>query len=118
MFDKIAAEGRFHQLCNAGHISYTELEAPPVHNIDAVDKIVRHMAASDFGYGGINYPLDECRICSNSGVFSAECPQCGSTEIRRIRRITGYLSTDERFNPAKLSELKDRRVHYAPSEQQ
>jgi ribonucleoside-triphosphate reductase (formate) len=117
MFDKIAVEGRFHQLCNAGHISYTELEAPPVHNIDAVDKIVRHMAASDFGYGGINYPLDECRACSNSGVFSAECPQCGSTEIRRIRRITGYLSTDERFNPAKLSELKDRRVHYAPRDQ-
>lgn len=117
MFDKIAVEGRFHQLCNAGHISYTELEAPPVHNIDAVDKIVRHMAASDFGYGGINYPLDECRNCSNSGVFSAECPKCGSTEIRRIRRITGYLSTDERFNPAKLSELKDRRVHYTPRDQ-
>ncbi|MDW7738714.1 MAG: anaerobic ribonucleoside-triphosphate reductase [Bacillota bacterium] len=117
MFDKLTAEGRFHQLCNAGHISYTELEAPPIHNIEAVERIVRHMHASDIGYGGINYPIDECRSCSGSGVFNLECPHCGSSDIRRIRRITGYLSTDERFNEAKLSELKDRRVHFIPGDQ-
>ena len=115
-FDKIRVEGQFHRHCNAGHISYTELEAPPVHNLEAVDRIIRHMAKSDFGYGGINFPLDECRTCSHSGVFDRECPQCGSPDIRHIRRITGYLSTDERFNPAKLSELKDRRVHFVPGE--
>ncbi len=117
-FDKIRAEGPFHQLCNAGHISYTELEAPPLNNLDALDRIIRSMAAADFGYGGINYPLDECRVCSQSGVFNDTCPHCGSSEIRRIRRITGYLSTDERFNPAKLSELKDRRVHFLTREVQ
>ncbi len=110
--DKIATEGSFHGYCNAGHITYTELEAPPGQNLEAVDRIVRQMAASDVGYGGINYPLDECRICAHSGVFNGSCPQCGSPEIRHIRRITGYLSTDERFNQAKLSELKDRRVHF------
>ena len=118
MFDKIAAEGRFHKLCNAGHISYIELEAPPVHNFEAVDHIVRQMAVSDVGYGGINFPLDECRNCSHSGVFNQSCPECGSHDIRRIRRITGYLSTDERFNEAKLSELKDRRIHFVPGDQQ
>jgi len=112
--DKIAAEGSFHKYCNAGHISYTELEAPPGQNIEAVDRIVRRMAESDIGYGGINYPLDECRICAHNGVFNGSCPQCGSPDIRHIRRITGYLSTDERFNHAKLSELKDRRVHFTP----
>lgn len=117
MFDKIDAEGRFHSLCNAGHISYTELEAPPVNNLGAIDSIIRRMASADFGYGGINFPLDECRNCSHSGVFNATCSECGSPDIRRIRRITGYLSTDERFNEAKLSELKDRRVHFAPGDQ-
>ncbi|HSW35061.1 MAG TPA: anaerobic ribonucleoside-triphosphate reductase [Candidatus Limnocylindrales bacterium] len=112
IFDKINTEGRFHRLCNAGHISYIELAAPPVHNIDAVDRVLRQMAAADVGYGGINFPLDECRICSNSGVFNQSCPQCGSTDFRRIRRITGYLSTDDRFNGAKLSELNNRRVHF------
>lgn len=114
MFDKISAEGQFHSLCNAGHISYTELEAPPVHNIDAVERIIRNMAESDVGYGGINYPLDECRNCSLSGVFNQTCPECDSPDIRRIRRITGYLSTDERFNEAKYRELADRRVHLVP----
>ncbi len=76
------------------------------------------MAASDVGYGGINYPVDECRACAFSGVFNESCPQCGSSDIRRIRRITGYLSTDDRFNEAKRDELKERRPHFAPREQQ
>jgi len=116
IFEKISAEGRFHKLCNAGHISYTELEAPPLHNLEAVERIIRTMAASDVGYGGINYPLDECRSCSFSGVFNSNCPECESPDIRRIRRITGYLSTDERFNEAKHRELNDRRVHFAPGD--
>ncbi len=112
IFEKISFEGRFHKFCNAGHISYTELEAPPLHNIEAVERIIRTMAASDVGYGGINFPLDECRSCSYSGVFNKNCPECESPDIRRIRRITGYLSTDERFNEAKYRELNDRRVHF------
>ncbi|WP_373325642.1 anaerobic ribonucleoside-triphosphate reductase [Sporomusa paucivorans] len=33
------------------------------------------------------------------------------SKIRRIRRITGYLSTEDRFNPSKQAELKDRKSH-------
>jgi len=116
IFEKIKAEGCFHRYCNAGHITYTELEAPPDHNIEALDRIIRQMAESDVGYGGINYPLDECRICFHSGVFNSSCPRCGSDQIRHIRRITGYLSTDERFNEAKLNELKDRKAHFVSGE--
>lgn len=90
--DKMAAEGRFHRYCHGGHISYVELEAPPGHNPEVLDEIVRLMAASDIGYGGINFPLDECCGCAFSGVFSGSCPRCGCASIRRIRRIRGYLS--------------------------
>jgi hypothetical protein len=31
--------------------------------------------------------------------------------IRRVRRITGYLSTIDQFNDAKRAECKDREVH-------
>ena len=31
--------------------------------------------------------------------------------ITRVRRITGYLSTEDRFNDGKLAELKDRVNH-------
>jgi ribonucleoside-triphosphate reductase (formate) len=112
LFDKIRIEGKFHHLCNAGHISYVELSAPPLQNVAAVEKIIRHMANSDVGYGGINYPVDECCNCAYINIIADECPQCGGKEIRRIRRITGYLSTVDRFNAAKAEELKSRRPHW------
>ena len=39
------------------------------------------------------------------------CPKCGSTNISRVRRITGYLSTLDRFNDSKLAEVQNRHVH-------
>jgi ribonucleoside-triphosphate reductase len=63
------------------------------------------------GYVGINFPIDECLGCYHRGIIENECPSCGSTQIRRIRRITGYLSTVDRFNDAKQAELRDRVKH-------
>lgn len=111
LFDKLSLEGEYHKYCKAGHISYVELGSPPAQNYEAVELIVRHMAASDIGYGGINYAIDECYNCGFSGIINGGCPGCGGGHIRRIRRITGYLSTEERFNSAKQSELRDRRQH-------
>ncbi|MEA4884512.1 MAG: anaerobic ribonucleoside-triphosphate reductase [Clostridia bacterium] len=111
IWNKIALEGRYHKLTNAGHISYVELDSPPIHNVDAVESIVRAMAAADMGYGGINFPIDECRACGHSGIIGAACPVCQSADISRIRRITGYLSTVDRFNDAKRAELADRESH-------
>jgi ribonucleoside-triphosphate reductase len=110
-FDKLALEAPYHAMTNAGHISYVELDAPPLHNLEAFETLVTHMAKVGIGYGGINFPIDECPICGFSGVIDAECPICSSSDIRRIRRITGYLSTVDRFNDAKRAELKDRRAY-------
>lgn len=111
-FDKISLEGPYHKFCNAGHISYVEMSSPPMQNPDAVEAIIRHMHDSDMGYGGINYPVDFCTNCNLTGVINEElCPRCGSFNIRRVRRITGYLSTTDRFNDSKLLELKDRVPH-------
>ena len=41
-----------------------------------------------------------------------KCPKCGSDDIDRLQRITGYLvGTTDRWNKAKLAELKDRVAH-------
>jgi anaerobic ribonucleoside-triphosphate reductase len=113
MFEKMAIEGSFHKYCNAGHISYVELASPPIHNLEAVETIIRHMAASDIGYAGINFPIDYCLGCSHLGVINEDsCPICNSNAIRRVRRITGYFSTVDRFNDAKRAELKDRVAHF------
>ncbi len=111
-YDKVSIEGPFHKFCNAGHISYVEMSSPPVNNPKAVESILRHMAQSDLGYGAINYPVDFCVNCNLLGVINEEeCPSCGSLKIRRVRRITGYLSTMDRFNDSKVSELNDRVAH-------
>ncbi|MBO8168087.1 MAG: anaerobic ribonucleoside-triphosphate reductase [Thermoanaerobacteraceae bacterium] len=112
MYDKVAKEGPYHKYTTAGHISYVEMEAPPVHNPEAVESIIRHMAACDMGYAGINFPIDFCMGCNHLGVINEDnCPMCGSSAIKRVRRITGYLSVDENFNDAKRAELRDRVVH-------
>jgi ribonucleoside-triphosphate reductase len=115
-FRKIEIEGPYHKFCNAGHISYVELPSPPVENPEAVEAIVRFMAEQDMGYVGVNFPVDFCETCSFAGVLGEECPKCGSSAIRRVRRITGYLSTVDRFNDAKVAELKNRVVHLGKPE--
>ncbi|GAW92130.1 anaerobic ribonucleoside-triphosphate reductase [Calderihabitans maritimus] len=112
MFDKISIEGPYHKYTNAGHISYVELASPPLHNLEAVETILRHMKECDMGYAGINFPIDFCNGCSQLGVINEDsCPACGSPDIKRVRRITGYFSTVDRFNDAKRAELRDRRPH-------
>ncbi len=111
-FAKISLEGPYHKYCNAGHISYIEMASPPLHNPQAMEAIIKHMKASDMGYAAINFPVDYCISCSVTGVINQDsCPRCESQEIRRVRRITGYLSTVDRFNDAKVAELNDRTVH-------
>jgi len=110
--DKIAIEGPYHKYCNAGHISYIELKSAPGQNIEAFEQIIHAMAEADMGYGAINFPLDICRNCGKHGLQNeTHCTACGSDDISRVRRITGYLSTLDRFNDSKLAEESNREKH-------
>jgi ribonucleoside-triphosphate reductase len=110
--DKIAIEGVYHKHCNAGHISYVELQSAPEHNLEAFESLVRAMAEADMGYAAVNFPVDICCDCGLNGVIEEDtCPKCGGKNITRVRRITGYLSTLDRFNDSKLAEVQHRQVH-------
>ena len=115
-FEKISAEAPYHALTNAGHITYVEMDGDPLKNLEAFEKIVRHMQKSGVGYGSINHPVDRDPVCGYNGIIGDSCPQCGRSEedhkFERIRRITGYLvGTTDRFNNAKQSEERDRLKH-------
>jgi ribonucleoside-triphosphate reductase len=117
-FDKIRLEAPYHELTNAGHITYVELDGNPSQNLAAFEKIVRSMKEAGIGYGSINHPVDRDPVCGYTGIIGNECPSCGRQEsdvkFERIRRITGYLvGTLERFNDAKKAEERDRIRHYA-----
>lgn len=117
-FEKIKIEAPYHELTNAGHISYIELDGDPLQNLSAFEKIIRCMKESGIGYGAINHPVDHDPICGYSGIIGDKCPNCGREEgsdgvgFERIRRITGYLvGTLDRFNNAKRAEVRDRVKH-------
>lgn len=109
---KIRVEAPFHKICNAGHISYVEFDGEAKSNPKALEQVVRYMKENQIGYGSINHPVDRCRDCNQTGVFEIECSVCHSTNISRIRRITGYLVGDmDSWNSGKINEEKDRIKH-------
>ncbi len=115
-FDKISIEAPYHDLTNAGHITYVELDGDTTKNPKAFMKIIQHMQKSGIGYGSINHPVDYDAVCGYQGIIGDHCPKCGRSEedhpFTRIRRITGYLvGSLDRFNNAKLNEVKDRITH-------
>jgi len=115
-FDKIKIEAPYHELTNAGHITYVEVDGDPTQNLVAFEKIIRAMKEAGIGYGSINHPVDRDPVCGYTGIIYNTCPKCGREEgdikFERIRRITGYLvGTLERFNDAKRAEERDRIKH-------
>lgn len=115
-FDKIRIEAPYHELTNAGHITYIEVDGDPTQNLQAFEKIIRAMKEAGIGYGAVNHPIDRDPVCGYTGIIGNTCPYCGREEgeikFERIRRITGYLvGTLDRFNDAKRSEERDRVKH-------
>lgn len=110
--EKIAIEGTYHKYALGGAILYLELGASPLGNEKSIEEILNKAYDSDAGYIALNFPIDFCNGCGHLGVIPLEgCKHCGSTDIRRVRRITGYFSQVENFNQGKLQELFDRVSH-------
>ena len=111
IIDKIQIEAPFHKLCNAGHISYIELDGYPTE--ETIEKIINYAYDhSNISYMGINFHLRYCKDCGKVlNEQTSKCPDCDSTHIQGISRVTGYLSLDERFGSGKSAERNDRLSH-------
>jgi len=84
IYDKIRLEAPYHALCNAGHISYVELDGDTARNVEAFEAIVRCMHDFGIGYGSINHPVDRDPICGYVGIIGDVCPRCGRREGEEI----------------------------------
>lgn len=112
LFSKIDIESELTGYSNAGCITYVELPASAKHNIEAMETIVDYAMNKDIPYFAINPTIDQCMNCGYTDEINNVCPQCGSDDIFRPRRVTGYLSTDyHHFNYGKQSEVQDRVKH-------
>lgn len=107
-YKKLQLEGPFHIFTNGGCISYVELSEAPFGNSEGLDELVEIAIESGVHYLGFNFPKDVCRSCGTAGTFD-KCPMCGSREITRIRRVSGYLEVQDFFTSGKMRESKNRK---------
>ncbi|WP_066889625.1 anaerobic ribonucleoside triphosphate reductase [Clostridium nigeriense] len=109
--DKIEIEAPYHKLCNAGHISYIEVDDRPSGEV-IMDILNYAYKNTNISYLGVNFHI---RYCKNCGEYlnsnERKCPKCNSEDIQGVSRVTGYLSLDERFGPGKYEERADRISH-------
>lgn len=112
-FDKIDIESQLTGYSSAGCITYVELEGAVLKNLKALEQIVSYAMDKDVPYFALNVPADTCLNCGWQGEIGNECPECGSTNIQRLRRVTGYLTGDYKtaFNKGKIAETEDRFKH-------
>ena len=112
-FEKIDIESQLTGYSSAGCITYVELEATAKHNIEALETIVNYAMDHDVPYFAINVPNDTCMDCGYCDEINDACPMCGSTNIQRLRRVTGYLTGNytTAFNKGKQQEVEMRTKH-------
>ena len=112
-FEKIDIESQLTGLSNAGCITYCEVDHAIVHNIDALEKLVKYAMDHDVPYLGINLENDTCNDCGYQGQIPGVCPKCGSDNISRLKRVTGYITGDYKtaFNYGKQVEAEQRVIH-------
>ena len=112
-FEKIDIESQLTGYSSAGCITYVELDGSVKNNIDALETIVNYAMDKDIPYFAINVPNDTCLSCGYTDEFNDSCPECGSTNIQQLRRVTGYLTGNytTAFNKGKQQEVQFRVKH-------
>lgn len=92
-FQKIDIESKLTGFSSGGCITYTELDSSVKNNIDAMEELVNYAMDHDIPYFAVNVPIDTCQDCGyQDDIASDICPKCGSKNIQRLRRVTGYIT--------------------------
>ena len=112
-FTKIDIESELTGYSSAGCITYVEIDNTVKNNLEALETIVSYAMDKDIPYFAVNIPCDTCLDCGYTDELNDTCPECGSHNIQRLRRVTGYLTGDYKtaFNPGKQKEVEDRFQH-------
>ena len=112
-FDKIDIESELTGYSSAGCITYVELESSVKNNLKGLEQIVNYAMDHDIPYFAVNVPNDTCLECGYTDEINSYCPMCHSTNIQRLRRVTGYLTGNytTAFNYGKQDEVHHRVKH-------
>lgn len=113
IFRKIDIESELTGYSSAGCITYVELDSSAKSNLEALETIVNYAMDKDIPYFALNLRNDTCLDCGYTEEFNDHCPECNSTNIQQLRRVTGYLTGNytTAFNYGKQKEVEDRFQH-------
>lgn len=113
-FEKIDIESQLTGYSNAGCITYVELSSSIKNNLEALEQLVNYAMDHDIPYFAVNVPNDMCMNCGYTDEIGENCPMCGSKNIQRLRRVTGYLTGNytTAFNEGKQQEVEMRVKHH------
>lgn len=103
---KIEIEAPYHALTNAGHISYVEMDGDASKNLEAFEKIIRHMKECGIGYGSINHPVDRDPVCGYNGIIGDICPKCGRRHRFTESEIIDRIDSEDSWDPDEDGEQK------------
>lgn len=112
-FEKIDIESQLTGYSRAGCITYVEIASSVKYNLEALEDIVNYAMDKDIPYFAVNVPSDTCMNCGYTDEIGNACPVCGSENIQRLRRVTGYLTGNytTAFNFGKQDEVAHRVKH-------
>mgnify|MGYP002795216238 CR=1 FL=1 len=113
--EKMMCEEKFWEYPKGGRIMYCKV--PDTNNTKGIIDMVR-LAMSKGLYYGVNHSENHCSCCGAHWVGNdledtddTPCPECGSSDVIKIRRMNGYLSyTRTKVGKSRFNELKDKEI--------
>jgi anaerobic ribonucleoside-triphosphate reductase len=109
LIDRINVEHTFFPIVDGGnilHIWMGEGSPDPRGLKDFAMKIARNTQVGYFAF------TKDMTVCMNdyhvASGLKERCPNCGSTNVEHLSRVTGYIQAVDGWNAAKKQELADR----------
>lgn len=107
--EKVAKEGRFHNLIDANPLTHIWIGGSMPQVGDVVELLRKTLSETGSSMVVITPDFTICQECGGMfrGLIDA-CKSCGSTDLDGISRITNYMSKLSSWNKGKIGELHDR----------
>jgi len=110
MFERAKLEHVFFPIVDGGNIFHIFMGESTPDPKGLMDFGMRLAKTTQIGYFTFTKDMTVCLACAKvSPGLKDNCPNCESSDVDHISRITGYLQAVSGWNNAKKQELKDRK---------